>query len=687
MLHNHISSPKEKSCSFPLSSLPQLQTHIFFSLRQSSTSYHAKVLPAAMDEKKPVTTGIPKIDNEVAEILDMPKRTIEAPKRILDPEFPRCKIEDPGDDAPEVFVVGAGWDFPSLATALVAAGVKVVAYETNEQKLGLGQIGLTRAHDIFDLGNVYRVAKLIPDFTQAQLERLPSVIGKIAGNEDYQRLMRKAEVAQHLVRQKLKWEEKEKRYRSLDDRQKVSKEELIKVKRIVLDLLESSNALEIRIQEVDIDLMQSWLKTNTPVFMASGKHVDLKKMHLDHLKDTPGFVGEFLLGNSRTECALEIISARQNDLKENPKKQIGNLPKVAIVGGGASALSCAMDLLQKVDPALLEVVWISPEESKPTMTRSIEKAKSNMSYEWAPGYISNLVLSNNKKKINSVEVSSLSDGKPRPIRCDLLIHTRNEAFSIDEQSSRIKNAWDSVTKKLVDDAPANGLVRDAAILPRDYEFEIRVKIQKPWKASLEDDTLLKSNIKELVSGQNPKEATIVASGDNFMIQRVILLAESLGFKGRLLQVSAPRPDPQVIELEAKLEEIRKDCAWNKMSGRLVGDKTTFGNGKFSLEVRHEGSEEVQKVRNVDAIIMAAGKTNKTPLVKEMIKHGYIVEDDKALCSKHPTLFGMHGFFNSIGPRDINTPSMTLVPFYEHLDLTTPYGWTDAFDSVRQSLNE
>ncbi|KAL3703720.1 hypothetical protein TMatcc_009409 [Talaromyces marneffei ATCC 18224] len=120
------------------------------------------------------STGIKVIDACVKEIMQLPKREniLHAP---FYKNFPGRTITR--DVESEIIVVGAGWEFPFYATVFVAAGAtKIIAYEMNPEKFGVGQIGGTMKDDILSFYCGCGLAYLMPDFTPEHLERLPSEI-------------------------------------------------------------------------------------------------------------------------------------------------------------------------------------------------------------------------------------------------------------------------------------------------------------------------------------------------------------------------------------------------------------------------------------------------------------------------------------------------------------------------------
>ncbi|KAI7970982.1 hypothetical protein EIK77_005250 [Talaromyces pinophilus] len=100
--------------------------------------------------------------------MRLPKRahTLYAP---LDVNFPWKTITM--DDKSEITVVGAGWEFTLHATAFIAAGARITAYEMAHEKFGAGQIGLNMKDELLDFHQACRLAHLMPDFTLEHLER------------------------------------------------------------------------------------------------------------------------------------------------------------------------------------------------------------------------------------------------------------------------------------------------------------------------------------------------------------------------------------------------------------------------------------------------------------------------------------------------------------------------------------
>lgn len=313
-----------------------------------------------------------------------------------------------------------------------------------------------------------------------------------------------------------------------------------------------------------------------------------------------------------------------------------------------------------------------------------------MIYERIPGYVSGLVLSKDEKTIKAVKVVGFPEGKTRDIPSSLFIHTHNEAAPFnDEVAENFCSARDSITALLDAKIPYNGLMRDATIFPRDKQRDIELRIDKPWKVSLEDDSVLRKEIENLVEQQNREQVAIVVSGDNAMIERVTLFAAAQGYRGQFLQVVLPRSDSREAELKKKLDARKKACVWREVEGRLVKDGTDFNDNKFTLGV-HNSKGEFVHISDVDVIINAAGRTRNTPLVEGMKAKGYISETYSErigvqLNSDHQTLFGPYSFFQTVVVKGIKSPSLTIWPLYD-VRVTEPWGWEDVFFNARRILD-
>jgi len=132
-------------------------------------------------------SGIPKIDDDVAKILQMPKRELEIVTKLVD-------IQINPDKPADIIVVGAGFWFARCAVPLIAAGCRVTAYEMNPGGIGKGRRGLTEANTYLPIGEASRHV-FFPDLTPDHLAKLPPFISTIANNPDYRNLMAKRETA------------------------------------------------------------------------------------------------------------------------------------------------------------------------------------------------------------------------------------------------------------------------------------------------------------------------------------------------------------------------------------------------------------------------------------------------------------------------------------------------------------
>ncbi|KUL79369.1 hypothetical protein ZTR_11152, partial [Talaromyces verruculosus] len=201
------------------------------------------------------STGIKDIDDRVKEIMRSPKRahTLYAP---FDVNFPGETITM--DKKSEIIVVGAGWEFPLHATAFVAAGARITAYEMAHEKFGAGQIGLNMKDEILDFHKACRLAHLMPDFTLEQLERLPSEVKDIMNLPCHQALSKKRRSIKSMGKQA---------YEDLPDAEKMSKKEVVETKRSILEYMAAIGVLKVIPQEVTVDMVVSWLEKNKPVFL------------------------------------------------------------------------------------------------------------------------------------------------------------------------------------------------------------------------------------------------------------------------------------------------------------------------------------------------------------------------------------------------------------------------------------
>jgi hypothetical protein len=470
------------------------------------------------------------------------------------------------------------------------------------------------------------------------------------------------------------------KYKNLPNSDKISQVEVIEMKQRIIQLLEAAEVLEIINQEVTIDIMIPWLEANKPVFLMTGKETNLEMQGLAHLSETPGFVKEFLLGSEDTESLIDTILARQRDLKSEgdvqgmPGSQHDRLPSVAILGGEEAALKCALALLDRVNPELLRIIYISPEQQS-KLPASLIDAQRCMMYESLPGYVSEVMLSEDGKLIKSVKLVGYPDGKVREFRASLFIHTHNEKLPFGKWAGIFSSARGSITQLLDEKVPGNGLVRDQAIAPTSETRNIEFRITEPWSASLDDDLKLKTMIQHLVDDD---KATIVVSGDNPMINRVIWFAASLGYRGPFFQVSMPWQEPEEVDLQETLALKKKNHVWQDVNGRL--EEAIVEDSKFTLRIHKLNGEILTSL--VDYVVNATGKTKKTPLISAMLKNGYIKEDSYGrLLSKHPTLSGHFMIFGEVFTDEIYSPSIPFNPFADPRQIQ-PWGWEDAFEFAK-----
>lgn len=643
------------------------------------------------------STRIDKIDKQLEPILSsclQHKRDI-IPSQKLEDSFPGCNIRDEKCQPLQVYVVGAGWEFPLYATALVAAGATVVAYEMNKEKIGRGQVGTTNIDGDLTIRDI-NIAHLMPTFTLHQLERLPEVITKITENEGYKNLKKKLDIARSIMDSRIPYVEKEKKYES-DKINIISKREVIEVRKIIIDILQEEKVLQIIHQEVTIDIMQSWLNLNKPVLIVSGRQVNLKKMGLDHLEGTPGFVKEFSLNSNDTKDIIKRIRDKYDLFHTDPRSH--TRPSVALVGGGPISSTCVKDLLKEVAPKYPDIVLISPHKPEKRMNfpKGMEQIERAMKFKLIPGHVSQLTLSQDEKKVEAVEI--VSPPHSYNIPCDLLIHTTNDIYA--HQEKGVLQAMERITGLLDEKTPENGLVRYRSILPDALLYDLPLCLSDPLTVSLEDDEVLKKEIQKLVRRQKEQEqdVSLVVTGDNSMTKAIKLVSVSLGYCGRFIQVSEPNVDRWVRDSKEMLEQSKKMLEesevkprWIEIDGRLVQDGTAFKNGNFSLGVRDGKGQKVQDVSDVDIIINAAGKTSRTPLIEAMLEKGFVTEVESNgqtyLCSNHPTLFGQNGLFREKMNLEAGlSVSLTLYPQFSFKRLIRPWGWDETFHFARKMIEQ
>ncbi|KAJ5689345.1 hypothetical protein N7462_003737 [Penicillium macrosclerotiorum] len=616
----------------------------------------------------------------------------------LEANFPDCeKIEQGKGPRSEVLVIGAGWNFLSFMTAIVAAGATVIAYERDRNRAGRGPTGSTRINEPFELGQLSQAVQLLPNLTEKQLTKLPPVITKIKNHERYQDLLKKVAFAKDFRSKKealyksqgikmpfLKVVED---YKNLPISNKITRGDLIKVKDSLVDLLVKEGLVKMNYQEVKIDLVKSWLGTNRPCFMIPGEQVNLQKLGMKHLEGSAGLVPEFIGGSDEVKQSLAMIKTAQGNR---------HTPSVALVGGGASAMACGLELLEEVGSKPLGVVWIRPEENILMADRS-DSVKQSLRYRAIDGHISALVPHKEnqmKNKIEYVGVTHLGSKNKRTREpCDLLIHCPDERISYSQkEDGTLQSAFESINE----DAKkySNVLTRNASFYPMGLEHEIMLRLRKGEKfdvKTLKDDELV-NYVEELKKRSDPTQATIVISGVNNYTRRAMWALKELGFKGHVLQVAIPSRDARVTSEEEKLKNKVEECKrhglnWISVRGRLGADGTSLVNGKFQLGVKDSKNKTVP-VPPVDVVINGAGKTKITPLVNAMKQENYIREtSSKQLVSNHEKLYGTKGFFVEAdatqGSVDLSTSTINSWPGV--IRLIDPSGWEDTFWATRRVL--
>lgn len=653
------------------------------------------------------STNIPKLDADLQEVAKKPRREITS-ERTLPPTFPeklvrtvqsdslpsrRPRLGKPKQNDPDVAVVGAGWYFPRAATALAASGATQVAYEKNPHKIGKGQIGLTGKDDYFSIGR-HREAQLMPDFTEAQLNRLPPVIRAIAEMPSYRALSEKRKIADAIADETGTWKDKRDKYDALDKSKRISKQELIHVKTDLIKVMQSHGALEIIPEEADIDLISARLDAGRAVFMASGQQVNLKKMGMNHLQGQTGFVQELLRGHPDTEAAIKAILDKQQKVTEWASKNdvplekvpVQLLPTVAIVGGGASARGNTLDVLDRVDSKLLHLVSIRPlpkaRGSKPTP--ALDAARGKMAFQLTTGYVSELCRSKNEESIDLVRIFNSQTNNIDEVKLDFLVHTMDEQFPINKQAAPYEKASDLVTKKLQEHPATNALLRSRSIIPGNESTDITLRITEPFKFSLRDDEDLVNSIRNLIEKKNNGGLPIIfVTGDNFFTKSITLLAAHLGYTGKFIQLATPNFPEERSQHDALEEKLQGVRAWRDIAGRMIGDGTEYQGSGFKLSIQDPNGNFLA-VEDVDILINATGKTQSIPLVEAMKEKGYIGTHagyfGNALHTNNDKLEGWHNFFspNREESADIESPTIKLNPYFGYSRSIEPWGWEETF---------
>lgn len=615
-----------------------------------------------------VSSGIPKINADLAEILQMPKRVLETVSSLG--KFPKWN-----EKGPDIYVVGAGFFFPCVATALTAARARVIAHEMNPEKLGKGRRGSIQGTHCLSIGDAASIPKLIPDLTPEQLEQLPSFVSIIANDSKYQSLMRKSRTAEKLLdmqkTEKFTFSQVNAEYNALPGSEKIMTEEVVHMNQYVIRILQEAGVLIIKHQEVTFEMVHQWLGESKPVFIATGgSEANLAKID-GHIRDTDGFIEQFSKGSKKTEAMIERLSSQQQDL-ENRRGQV----TVAFVGDGTNALYCVKSLLENVWPGLLRILWISPELNNDSdrVPKSLSKARASMEYESILGYVSDMTLSKEEDTISSLDVTEYFRSNVLKVKPDLVVHSRDEFMSKEACSVR-----DFMTTLINEKQPINGIVRCRDVVPI-FSTEIELRITEPWTVTLDDDSELKTKIQVLIDKSKHEPTTILANGDNRLCDRLAMLAASLGYKSRFVQV---KPRKNLGELyEQKKKAIEQGCRWQATPGIPVNEGIHCVNGKYQLELRRPDGEK-QHLDNIDFIIRSSGNNRITPLLERMKRSGYISEifhsPFNTLRPNHYALFGHFTIFPG-GPYeefDIESASICFTPSFGPRPME-PFRWYDNF---------
>ena len=563
----------------------------------------------------------------------------------------------------------------------------------NPHKIGKGQIGLTGKDDYFSMGQC-KEAQLMPDFTSEQLNKLPPVIRAIADMPSYRAITEKRKIADAIKRETSSWQDKKLKYDSLDPTQRISKQELIDVKTDIIEVMKIHGALEIIPKEAQIDLIALRLDNGKAVFMVSGEQINLKKMGMEHLSGKPGFVQELLRGHPDTEAVFNNIMEKQKEIIDwastagiaIDKVPVDRLPTVAVVGGGASARGNTLDLLERVDPKLLNLISIRPLPKIKTFnsTPALEAVKKKMDYHSQSGYIQSLNKSEDGTSIKSLKAFNAETQTFEEITTDLLVHTGDEQFRPNQQARIYKEKNDNLTEILQKHPASNALTRNRVIIPGGEDLDIQLRITEPFKFSLREDENLVDAIRNLVKKQNTGQTpTLVLTGNNFFTKSVTLLAAELGYKGKFIQLAAPSfPEErsQHDRLEEKLQGVR---SWRDISGRMVADSTKHENDNFIVGVK-DSSGKILTIDKVDIVINATGKTQSIPLIEAMKEKGYIGTHlsflGETLHTKNSKLEGWNQFFlPDFGEFDeVESPTIKLKPHSGYTRIIEPWGWEEAY---------
>ena len=172
--------------------------------------------------------------------------------------------------------------------------------------------------------------------------------------------------------------------------------------------MKAVGVLEVIYQEVTADMVASWLEENKPVFLMTGRQLNLEKSGLNHYIGNLRFLKKFLLDSEDTEKFIKAVSDLQRAHVTSGFPSSA-LPRVGIIGGGAIALSCELDL-GKILQSNLEVIPITPEK-RFRLPDSLLSAQRRMKHQFVPGYVSDIVLWDDKNATKSVDITRFPGAK------------------------------------------------------------------------------------------------------------------------------------------------------------------------------------------------------------------------------------------------------------------------------------
>lgn len=242
----------------------------------------------------------------------------------------------------------------------------------------------------------------------------------------------------------------------------MSKKEVAETKRCFLEYMKAVGVLKVIHQEVTFDMVASWLKKNKPVFLMTRRQVNLEKSGLNHLSKNSRFLRKFALNYEDTKKFIRAVSDLQRAHATSGYPSSA-LPRVGIVGGGSTALSCELDLGKILQPNP-EIISITPEK-RPRLPDSLLSAKRSMTHRFVPGYVFDVVLFGDKNAIKSVGIIRFPGREMQYISTSLVVHIFNEHQPPGKWATPSCHAIESITNFLDERAPENGLISDYAIGP------------------------------------------------------------------------------------------------------------------------------------------------------------------------------------------------------------------------------